>query len=184
MSEALRKSISKKLRFDVFKRDSFVCQYCGRTPPTVVLEVDHINPVANGGKNSINNLLTACFDCNRGKSDGLLSCLPETLQQKAAVLAEKQAQVRAYERLVKASAKHENAAIDEVQEAFAVHFPGFCFTPQFRQSVRVFVRKMPTHEVVNAMHIACGRKQSMAYATKYFCGICWNIIKGTNHGSR
>ena len=179
-----RQSISKKLRFDVFKRDGFACQYCGRTPPTVVLEVDHIDPVANGGKNSFHNLITACFDCNRGKSDGLLSSLPETIQQKAQVLAERQAQVRAYERLIKASARHEDRAIDEVEGAFRVHFAELSFTPQFKQSVRIFVRKMPTHEVVNAMHIACGRTSGPIDATRYFCGICWKIIKGESHGPR
>lgn len=45
---AERKTISKKTRFEVFKRDSFTCQYCGRTAPDVILEIDHINPVNNG----------------------------------------------------------------------------------------------------------------------------------------
>lgn len=62
-----RKPISKSLRFDVFKRDSFTCQYCGQMAPDVVLEIDHINPVANGGDNDILNLVTSCKDCNRGK---------------------------------------------------------------------------------------------------------------------
>ncbi len=68
-----RKSISKKIRFEVFKRDSFTCQYCGKTAPNVVLEVDHIEPVSKGGTNDILNLVTSCFDCNRGKSDKKLS---------------------------------------------------------------------------------------------------------------
>jgi hypothetical protein len=70
---AKRQSISKKLRFEVFKRDSFTCQYCGNKAPDVVLEVDHIDPVSKGGKNSILNLITSCFDCNRGKSDKVIS---------------------------------------------------------------------------------------------------------------
>ncbi|MDE2468816.1 MAG: HNH endonuclease, partial [Bradyrhizobium sp.] len=68
-----RKAISKKMRFSVFKRDCFKCQYCGKTPPTVVLEIDHIVPVSAGGENGIDNLLTACFECNRGKGAELLS---------------------------------------------------------------------------------------------------------------
>ena len=71
MSE--RKSISKKIRFEVFKRDSFKCQYCGRSAPDVVLEVDRIKPVAEGGTNDITNLITSCFDCNRGKGARLLT---------------------------------------------------------------------------------------------------------------
>ena len=35
-----RKSISKKLQFEVYKRDSFTCQYCGRKEPDVVLFID------------------------------------------------------------------------------------------------------------------------------------------------
>lgn len=62
-----RKTISKSLRFEVFKRDAFTCQYCGSMAPDIVLEVDHINPVCRGGDNDIMNLITSCFDCNRGK---------------------------------------------------------------------------------------------------------------------
>ena len=68
-----RKAITKKLRFEVFKRDGFKCQYCGNEAPKVVLNVDHINPVAKGGKNDILNLITSCEGCNAGKSDRLLS---------------------------------------------------------------------------------------------------------------
>lgn len=62
-----RQSISKTLRFEVFKRDKFTCQYCGRMAPDVVLEIDHITPVKEGGNNDILNLVTSCKDCNRGK---------------------------------------------------------------------------------------------------------------------
>lgn len=64
-----RKKLSKTLRFEVFKRDSFKCQYCGKSAPEVTLEVDHIIPVAKGGSNEIFNLITSCRDCNAGKSD-------------------------------------------------------------------------------------------------------------------
>lgn len=41
-------SISKKIRFEVFKRDHFRCCYCGSAPPSVILEVDHIDPKSKG----------------------------------------------------------------------------------------------------------------------------------------
>lgn len=66
---AKRKGLSKKIRFEVFKRDKFTCQYCGRKAPEVVLNVDHIDPVAGGGTNEITNLITSCFSCNSGKKD-------------------------------------------------------------------------------------------------------------------
>ena len=62
-----RKSLTKKTRFEVFKRDNFTCQYCGRKSPDVILEIDHIKPVKNGGDNLLINLITSCFECNRGK---------------------------------------------------------------------------------------------------------------------
>lgn len=68
-----RKSLSKKTRFEVFKRDGFKCQYCGRSAPDVVLEADHIVPVCAGGDDGLLNLVTSCFDCNRGKSGNQLS---------------------------------------------------------------------------------------------------------------
>jgi hypothetical protein len=83
MAKTVRKAIPKSIRFEVFKRDSFTCQYCGRSAPDVILEVDHINPVANGGTNDIVNLVTACFDCNRGKSKKLLSDNSVVKAQKA-----------------------------------------------------------------------------------------------------
>jgi hypothetical protein len=68
-----RKPLSPKTRFEVFKRDKFTCQYCGARAPDVVLHCDHIKPVAEGGKNDIINLATACADCNGGKGARLLS---------------------------------------------------------------------------------------------------------------
>lgn len=64
-----RKALTKKTRFEVFKRDKFTCQYCGFKAPDVVLNVDHIDPVASGGTNELTNLITSCFDCNSGKKD-------------------------------------------------------------------------------------------------------------------
>lgn len=69
----MRKPISKRTRFEVFKRDKFTCQYCGESAPKVILECDHIDPVKHNGGNEIINLITSCFDCNRGKGDKLLS---------------------------------------------------------------------------------------------------------------
>ena len=65
-----RKKIGKKLRFEVLKKYNYQCVYCG-TKGTIdnPLEIDHIIPVIQGGKNEINNLVCACRNCNRGKSD-------------------------------------------------------------------------------------------------------------------
>ena len=67
-----RIAVPKRIRFEVFKRDSFKCQYCGAFAPDVVLHVDHITPVSAGGTNELTNLLTACVACNSGKADNKL----------------------------------------------------------------------------------------------------------------
>lgn len=72
-AEGIRVPVGKSVRFDVFARDSFTCQYCGRRPPDVVLELDHIHPVSKGGDNHEINLITSCFPCNRGKRDKVIS---------------------------------------------------------------------------------------------------------------
>jgi len=61
-----------KLRFEIFKRDNFTCQYCGRKAPNCELQIDHKIPSSKGGKNEENNYITACKECNLGKGDSLL----------------------------------------------------------------------------------------------------------------
>jgi hypothetical protein len=65
-----RKHISPSLRFQVLERDGFTCRYCKRKSEgdPLPLEIDHLIPVSKGGSNDIQNLVTACRDCNRGKS--------------------------------------------------------------------------------------------------------------------
>lgn len=65
--------MKRSLRFAVLQRDAFTCQYCGRSAPTVRLEVDHIHPRSAGGRDALQNLVTACHDCNQGKKHYLLS---------------------------------------------------------------------------------------------------------------
>jgi len=65
------RKISKSMRFDVLKRDNFMCKICGMSPvnnPEIKLHVDHIVPVAKGGETIITNLQTLCIDCNLGKA--------------------------------------------------------------------------------------------------------------------
>jgi hypothetical protein len=75
-----KKSKKLSLRFQVLKRDNHTCIYCGGKPPNVVLEVDHINPRSKGGATNLSNLVTSCFNCNRGKRDTLLTDLSEQSQ--------------------------------------------------------------------------------------------------------
>jgi len=51
-------------RQNIFRRDSYCCQYCGRDLYKETATIDHITPRSKGGSSSWTNLVTACKDCN------------------------------------------------------------------------------------------------------------------------
>ncbi|WGF86825.1 HNH endonuclease [Marinivivus vitaminiproducens] len=58
-------------RFNVFLRDHFRCQYCGKGLPIPELTFDHVLPRSRGGKTSWQNVVTACTTCNLRKANRL-----------------------------------------------------------------------------------------------------------------
>ncbi len=54
-------------RRNVFRRDNHACQYCGHHGGDLTL--DHVVPRSRGGKNSWENIVTACRECNSKKRD-------------------------------------------------------------------------------------------------------------------
>lgn len=69
MKNSTRKSISKSIRHEVFKRDGFKCVECGATKEDTRLHIDHILPVSQGGSDEMDNLQTLCESCNLSKSN-------------------------------------------------------------------------------------------------------------------
>lgn len=106
-------AVSKVLRFSVFKRDGFTCQYCGRKTPSVILEADHIVPVSGGGRDEIENLITSCFDCNRGKGAVPLGVLPDSVDphDRAVAIAEREMQLREYNEVRRQQREREDREI-------------------------------------------------------------------------
>jgi HNH endonuclease len=111
-----RKSTGKRLRFEVFHRDHFTCQYCGVQPPDVVLVVDHITPVAQGGTTTLDNLITACEPCNQGKADRGLGHVAPRPDADLLYLATQQetAELRRYQ----AAVREKEAALAEITQTF------------------------------------------------------------------
>ncbi len=181
-----RKGISKAKRFKIFKRDQFTCVYCGRKPPVVVLELDHVIAVSNGGNDSESNLVASCFDCNRGKSDGSLdpSIMPD-VAEKARISREKVEQLKAYQ---KALADERNY-IDESVYRLGVKFFNlfalnetergkFIFNERDSISIRTFLGSLTEFEISDAIELAVSKcPHSSARAFKYLCGICWVKIR-------
>ncbi len=177
--EKKRKSLSKKLRFEVFKRDGFQCLYCGQSPPSVVLEIDHIEPFSKGGDCSIENFITACFDCNRGKKDIPLDKIPSKLSENLEVLKAKEEQIKEYRKFIKKIESRVKKDIEEVAAVFSNYFEGYSLTDSFKnRSIKNFLKLLPKHEVIEAMGLAVNKVGDIDRSIKYFCGICWTKING------
>ncbi|GGV46153.1 HNH endonuclease [Streptomyces spectabilis] len=71
-------AVSKRLRYEVLRRDNHACRYCGATAPGVKLNVDHVIPQALGGSDKPDNLVTSCTDCNAGKTSSMPNAQPIT----------------------------------------------------------------------------------------------------------
>jgi hypothetical protein len=118
-------SISVKLRFEVFNRDNFTCGYCGRKTPEVILELDHVIPLSKGGTDDLDNLITSCFECNRGKGKALLDTVlkDKDIHSETVLLAEKELQLAEYNYLKNKIRTRENKEIKELHDYFIGRFP-------------------------------------------------------------
>jgi hypothetical protein len=181
MSENPRRPLSKRTRFEVFKRDGFQCVYCGRHPPDVLLEVDHVIPVAEGGGDQEENLATACFDCNRGKAAVPLSVVPQSLSDKAAEVAEREEQLAGYRAVMQAGA---DRIEDDKWEIAELLFPGCSedgLSRDWLRGIKTFNERLPLHKVKEAAEAALDRRIfSDRRRFLYFCKVCWNMIKEEN----
>lgn len=172
-----RKSTGKKLRFEVFKRDGFVCQYCGRNPPAVILVADHVTPVAEGGKTDIDNLVTACESCNQGKGARPLTSIPESLSSKSQRVAEAEEQIRGYQEIMRGRADRIESEMWEVAE---ILWPG-CGDRGAKKadlaSIKRFVEKIGVMECLTVAESAVARGFYANRMFRYFCGGCWARVR-------
>lgn len=75
----------KKLTFsraNIYRRDKYMCQYCGGKPGTEELTIDHVTAKSSGGKTSWENCVVACISCNRKKANRSLKDAGMRLLQK------------------------------------------------------------------------------------------------------
>lgn len=76
LAKEQRVLMTRKLREHIKERDNFTCRMCGNSThsePNLLLEIDHIIPVAKGGMTEENNLQTLCWKCNRSKGAKILT---------------------------------------------------------------------------------------------------------------
>ena len=68
-------------RRNVYRRDSFTCQWCGRRPGVDELTIDHVLPRSRGGTSTWENCVTACRACNSRKANRLAHELDLALEK-------------------------------------------------------------------------------------------------------
>lgn len=180
-----RKSTGKRQRFEIFKRDGFSCQYCGRTPPTVILEIDHITPVSKGGGNDALNLITACFDCNRGKSDKSLDQVTPSLEAQIEEQKARRKQVAEYNKFLVKLRKEKDAHVQDLGVYWYNKYrekDKFTFGPGRIPSIRKFLEHLPKQQIEDAIDTAFARVYPSGNddenTFRYFCGVCWKNING------
>jgi hypothetical protein len=156
-----RVPIKTAVRFEVFKRDSFTCQYCGDKAPDVVLEVDHIVPVAGGGTNEILNLVTACRQCNAGKKDRRLSdsAAIEKSRSQAEDLQDRKNQLEMIAKWHLSLVDIESAAVDQLESLWfsCLSEVNKCLTRDARDELQRLVKKFGFESVCKAVSCSASR---------------------------
>jgi len=150
------RNVSPKTRFEIFKRDAFTCQYCGRKAPDVVLEADHIDPVSNGGTDDPFNLITSCEQCNAGKGKRVLSdhSIIEKQRRQLELLEERRQQIE-----MMLQWKHELAAMNErvsreLETTWNSQAQPYTLTKEGLSRLNGLLRRHELGTVIDAIHTA------------------------------
>ena len=173
-------SVSKRLRYEVFRRDNFTCRYCGAKAPDAQLRPDHVVPVALGGSDDPSNLVTACQDCNGGKT----STTPD-----APVVADVSADALRWSRAMAEAADRMRAEFAQRQDIYAQFEEwwsgwtyGFYKKPiprpdDWRNSIDGFLAAGLPMDVLKWCVDKAGASKATPESTwRYMCGIAWKKI--------
>jgi len=160
-----RKSISKRIRFEVFKRDKFTCQYCGKKAPDVILEVDHVKPKSKRGTDEILNLITSCYECNRGKGNIQLDD-QSTLQKQRRQIEELQKRREQIELMLKwreSLADLDQDILNQVVECIDSKIGIFDLNERGKRTIEKLINKYDLPDILEAIDISA--KQYLKYDT-------------------
>ena len=178
-----RQSIPKSVRFEVFKRDKFTCQYCGAQAPDVILEIDHIKPVSKGGTNDIMNLVTSCKACNSGKTNRELSddTIVKLQKQRLDELQERREQLQMMLEWRDSLTQEIEDEIDAIDKLF-IKQTRWGMSDCGRIKIRKLIKQFGFNETYEATQTAIdqyydGTEDSWKYGFKMIGGICYNKKK-------
>lgn len=167
-------AISKRLRYEILRRDNHTCRYCGGVAPEVVLRVDHVVPQALGGSDEPSNLVAACHDCNAGKTSSAPDQhVVEDVGQKA--LRWSFAIAQAAKEMASQSAGR-----TELYDAIRGAFPGY-YQRRLPKDLATTADQLinaglPVTVIVDMAKLAAV-KPNIDDRWKYFCGCCWTKIR-------
>ena len=184
-------AVSRRLRFEILRRDGHTCRYCGMKAPDVALTVDHVIPVALGGGDEPNNLVAACTDCNNGKSS-----VPADAQLVEDVDAAAMLWARAMETATERRREEISviaATVDEVDHRWCEWKTSDGATVErpsdWRASVeRWVVAGLDELDLLRLIDIAMQWGNARAFTDwrvwKYFCGCCWGELGDRQEAAR
>lgn len=167
-------SLNPKHRFEIFKRDSFVCQYCGRKPPTVILQVDHVVAIANGGSDDDGNLITSCRECNLGKGARPIELAVAPMRLDTGDRSEKLEQLKAYQSFIAEEFKLNEEWADTAEELWSKLDKRGMYPVELKRWVNRHLRELPISEILDAIHIAFENlgNVNVDERSRYFHGVC------------
>jgi hypothetical protein len=161
-------SVSKRMRFEILRRDGFRCYYCGTrgNETTNGLTVDHVTPSALGGTDLPENLVAACGDCNGGKSATLLDSA--TVREASTSIAEAAEKVQLSAQAAAVIAVRLEAYSEQVSEAWRRVAPSYAPMPHDADGDinRWFTAQVPVSIVERGFSIAWSR-QRMAKTVRF-----------------
>lgn len=162
-------AISKRLRYEILKRDGYTCRYCGGRSPKVHLTIGHVVASTLGGGDEPTNLVTACWDCNSGKSS---TTVDADVVQEVSADAKRWADARA---VAVEILQAEYVAGEAHVQAFDDIWPEYLWRPDdWESTVRgYFARGLPIELLVEATKLASTLGRLDDYGRyRYFCGVC------------
>ena len=176
VSQRARKPIPKRIRFEVFKRDGFKCQYCGASAPDVLLQVDHIKPAAAGGEDDIINLITACAACNAGKRDKPLDdkTTVAKARQQLEELQERREQLEMMMAWQEGLRSIGREAVDRICAYWQELTPGWAVNENGKKNLRKWLRTFSLDEITRAMDVAADQYLKLGKDEK-ITSESWNI---------
>jgi len=176
-------AISKKTRFEVFERDDFRCRYCGRTPfdDGVILEADHAISKKDGGNDEKQNLVTSCFDCNRGKSKK--SIAPKiNIKEQLKHSKEQLEQIRAMTKLISKQREVKQEKFTWLQEALK-DYSNSLFGGMKRAVKNCENKGVEQKDIIDSVDIALDKFLSYdEFYTKDFVKYFYGIIRNKQNG--